>query len=163
MRQYRTDSPEAMARIIALSMLVDGGLDKTELDVIHHHSVLEHIGISTATFNDIVQELCEDMLQSMPGYHLGRIDLDDELTERSIDAMLIEIQDPQHRKFLLRMMLAVVDADNYLSDSETILLSRAMQIWDLELTKETKQARNPNDMLTQQSSARPPSIIEMHF
>jgi hypothetical protein len=57
----------------------------------------------------------------------------------------------------------VVDADNYLSDSETILLSRAMQIWDLELTKETKQARNPNDMLTQQSSARPPSIIEMHF
>lgn len=169
MRQYQTDSPEAMARIIALSMLVDGGLDKTELDVINRYEVLEHIGMSDTTFNNIVQELCEDMLQSMPGYHLGRIELDDELAEQCIDDMLAEIQDPRQRQFLLDVMLAVVDADHYLSEGETILLSRAMQCWNLELIKQIKPMKHSviagesGSNFAQQQTTRLPSIIETHF
>jgi hypothetical protein len=169
MRQYQTDSPESMARIIALSMLVDGGLDKTELDVINRYGVLEHVGMSDTTFNTIVQELCEDMLQSMPGYHLGRIDLDDELAERCIDYMLAEVQNPQHRQFLLNVMLAVVDADQYLSEGETILLSRAMQCWNLELIKQIKPikhaliASESGSSFAPQHTTRLPSIIETHF
>lgn len=131
MRRYARNSHEAMARLIALSMLVDGGLDKSELDVMASYGVLERLNMSEARFEDIVHLLCEDMLQYVPSMHHGQIELD----EHCIDAILAEIQDSTLRKFLLKVMLAVVDADQRMSDGEAILISRAMQIWELDLVE----------------------------
>jgi hypothetical protein len=131
MRPYSINSHEAMARLIALSMLVDGGLDKSELDVMASYGVLERLNMSEARFEDIVHHLCEDMLQYSPSMHHGQIELD----ERCIDAILAEIQDSTLRKFLLRVMLAVVDADKRMSDGEAILISRALQNWELDLVE----------------------------
>lgn len=175
MRQYVNDSPEAMARIIALSMLVDGGLDKSELDVMVRYGVLEYLGMSEDDFEKIVHLLCEDMLQCVPGIHHGQIELDEE----SIDHILLEIQDSRLRKTLLKIMLAVVDADQRLSDGEAILISRAMQNWELDLIEvsnllsnsthegyQTEQAayvlRNASQKLSP-SSALMPSILATHF
>jgi len=175
MRQYASDSPEAMARIIALSMLVDGGLDKSELDVMVRYGVLEHLGMSEADFEKIVHLLCEDMLQCVPGIHHGQIELDEE----SIDHILLEIQDSRLRKTLLKIMLAVVDADQRLSDGEAILISRAMQNWQLDLIEVSNLlgASSPDDYDTEHTayvlrhskqtpspnSASMPSILAMHF
>ncbi len=175
MRQYANDSPEAMARIIALSMLVDGGLDKSELDVMVRYGVLEHLGMSDADFEKIVHLLCEDMLQCVPGIHHGQIELDEE----SIDRILQEIQDSRLRKTLLKIMLAVVDADQRLSDGEAILISRAMQNWQLDLVEVSNllSASTPDDFDTEQApyvlrhsaqTSSPnkvsmPSILATHF
>jgi uncharacterized tellurite resistance protein B-like protein len=175
MRQYASDSPEAMARIIALSMLVDGGLDKSELDVMVRYGVLERLGMSDTDFEKIVHLLCEDMLQCVLGIHHGQIELDDD----SIDGILSEIQDSRLRKTLLRIMLAVVDADQRLSDGEAVLISRAMQKWELDLIEvsglvfapaprecEVEQVayllHHPKRN-TSQKSPTTPSILETHF
>jgi hypothetical protein len=175
MRQYATDSPEAMARIIALSMLVDGGLDKSELDVMVRYGVLARLGMSDADFEKIVHLLCEDMLQCVPGIHHGQIELDDD----SIDGILQEVQDSRLRKTLLKIMLAVVDADQRLSDGEAILISRAMEQWELDLIEvsnlvyasasqsyDTEQQayvlRHPKNV-SSQTSVSTPSILETHF
>mgnify|MGYP002139422276 FL=1 len=123
------NSPEAMARIVALSMLVDGGLDKTELDVVHRFGIVERLGLSEDQFEKIVHHLCEDMLQCVDGAHYGQI----EMANPAIDSILEEIQDPQLRKQLLRIMLAIVDADDRLSDGEAVLIDRALQCWTLDL------------------------------
>ena len=175
MRQYASDSPEAMARIIALSMLVDGGLDKSELDVMVRYGVLELLGMSDTEFEKIVHLLCEDMLQCVPGIHHGQIELDDD----SIDGILLEIQDSRLRKTLLKIMLAVVDADQRLSDGEAVLISRAMQKWELDLIEvgglvfasapkeyEVEQVayllRHPKKNVSH-TSPTIPSILETHF
>ena len=129
MRTYRVNSPEAMARIVALSMLVDGGLDKSELDVVHRYGIVERLGLSEDQFEKIVHHLCEDMLQCADGAHYGQI----EMGNPAIDSILDEIQDPQLRKQLLRIMLAIVDADDRLSDGEAVLIDRALQCWTLDL------------------------------
>lgn len=123
------NSPEAMARIVALSMLVDGGLDKSELDVVHRYGIVERLGLSEDQFEKIVHHLCEDMLQCADGAHYGQI----EMANPAIDSILEEIQDPQLRKQLLRIMLAIVDADDRLSDGEAVLIDRALQCWTLDL------------------------------
>jgi len=175
MRQYATNSPEAMARILALSMLVDGCLDKSELNVMMRFGVLERLGMSEADFDDIVHLLCEDMLQCVPGIAHGQIELD----EASIDSILLEIQDSRLRKILLKIMLAVVYADQQLSVGEAVLVSRAMQVWELDLaeigdlvysfTSDLPDSGNDSDGLriskTTSSSTRPamPSILQTHF
>ena len=138
MRQYKTDSAEAMARIIALSMLVDGGLHRSELDVIANQSVLKRLAMSEDEFQKIVHHLCEDMLQYSHGFNYGQI----ELNELTIDSILAEIENSQLRKQLLKIMLAIVDADHRLSDGEAVLISRAMQCWMLDLIEVNDIALN---------------------
>lgn len=131
MRQYKANSSESMARIIALSMLVDGGLDKSELDVIANYGVLDRLAMTEDEFEKIVHILCDDMLQCSHGFHSGQI----ELNELTIDSILAEIEDSHLRKQLLRIMLAIVDADHRLSDGEAVLISRALQCWKLDLVE----------------------------
>ncbi len=175
MRQYATNSPEAMARIIALSMLVDGGLDKSELDVIARYGVLERLAMSDQEFEKIVHVLCEDMLQCVPGIDHGQIELD----EASIDSILLDIQDHQLRKTLLGIMLAVVDADERMSDGEAILITRAMECWALDLIEVREiifsnpetQYRDEQPAYVSGKSAKagaqfspsPPSILATHY
>jgi hypothetical protein len=76
-------------------------------------------------------------------------------------------------------MLAVVDADQRLSDGEAILISRAMEQWELDLIEvsnlvcasasqsyDTEQQayvlRHPKNV-SSQSSVSTPSILETHF
>jgi uncharacterized tellurite resistance protein B-like protein len=118
-----------MARILALSMLADGGLDQSEIEVVATTKILDGIGMSPAQFDIVVKALCEDMLQSMRGYDYGKIELD----RKAIDHLLSEIENPQLQRVLLSVMLAVVDADDQLSDGEAVLISRALQVWQLDL------------------------------
>ena len=129
MRSYQTDSSEAMARILALSMLADGGLDHSELKVVANTKILARIGMTGSQFQIVLQMLCEDMLQCMRGYDYGKIELDRNL----IDQLLSEVTTPRLQKQLLRVMLAVVDADGKMSDGEAVLISQALIRWKCDL------------------------------
>ncbi len=129
MRSYQTDSSEAMARILALSMLADGGIDQSEIEVIADTKILKKLGITGSQFQVVVHMLCEDMLQCMRGYDYGKIELD----RNVIDQLLSEVMTPRLQKQLLRVMLAVVDADGKMSDGEAVLISQALIRWKCDL------------------------------
>lgn len=162
------NSPEAMARIVALSMLVDGGLDKSELDIVHRYGIVERLGLSEDQFEKIVHHLCEDMLQCADGAHYGQI----EMASPAIDSILEEIHDSRLRKQLLRIMLAIVDADDRLSDGEAILIDRALQCWTLDLvsvsdTPLTGQLTSASEELHTRrrdyAAVKHGSILETHY
>ena len=168
MRTYRVNSPEAMARIVALAMLVDGGLDKSELDVVHRYGIVERLGLSEDQFEKIVHHLCEDMLQCADGAHYGQI----EIANPAIDSILSEIQDPKLRKQLLRIMLAIVDADDRLSDGEAVLIARALQCWTLDLVSVsdtplaaylTSESEQLHTQRREYVAAKHVSILETHY
>jgi uncharacterized tellurite resistance protein B-like protein len=129
MRSYQTDSKEAMARILALSMLADGGLDQSELKVVASTKILPRLGMTGSQFQVVLHMLCEDMLQCMRGYDYGKIELDREV----IDQLLSEVTTPRLQRQLLRVMLAVVDADGKMSDGEAVLISQALIRWKFDL------------------------------
>lgn len=129
MRSYPTDSSEAMARILALSMLADGGLDQSELKVVANTKILDRLGMTGSQFQVVLHMLCEDMLQCMRGFEYGKIELD----RRVIDQLLSEVKAPHLQKQLLRVMLAVVDADGKMSDGEAVLISQALIRWKFDL------------------------------
>jgi uncharacterized tellurite resistance protein B-like protein len=171
MRTYPVNSPEAMARIVALSMLVDGGLDQSELDVVSRYGIVERLGLSDDEFEKIVHHLCEDMLQCADGAHFGQI----EIANPAIDRILAEIKDLQLRKQLLRIMVAIVDADDMLSDGEAVLIERALQCWMLDLVSisdtlldgnvanDDSSQSSPQAHFRDYTSTKKASILETHY
>lgn len=131
MRNYPPDSSEAMARILALSMLADGGLDQSELEVIATTKILTRLDMTEAQFEEVVHALCQDMLQCMRGFDYGKIELD----RKVINQLLAEITEPRLQKLLLSVMLAVVDADGQMSDGEAVLISQALDFWSVDLVE----------------------------
>lgn len=129
MRNYPSDSPEAMGRIVALTLMADGAIDASELKLLDRTDSIHRLGLDEANFDQLIHELCDDMLSSAHRTQAGHLELD----VKSIDLLLAEIQHPLLQKQVLRMMLDVVNADRELSGGEAVLVAEAMKFWGIDL------------------------------
>ena len=128
MRTYPRNSPEASARILALAMLADGHLCKSELDVIEQHRAHEQLGLSRAQWHEVLHGFCEDLLTSahLTWAEVCRID------PGTLSALLAEIDDPQRRRTLMQLCVQVAEADRHMADGEATLLVEAFRQWGLD-------------------------------
>lgn len=125
MRNYPTDSPKAMSRLLALAMIADGRLAPQELKTLHRSRVLEVLGVSEDTFDETAGELTQDLLTHSTNREAGMV----EIEPATIEALLLEVQDPVLRALVLKGMLDIVRADNLIDHRERRLLRRAMAAW----------------------------------
>lgn len=125
MRHYTPDSPHAVARVLSLTVLADGALDKSEIDRIASTKVLDRLGIQPATFDQVLQDFYEDVMVGSTYFDAVHF----RLTPATMDALLDEIADPDCQSEMLSIMLDVTSADGYLSDGERELLARAIERW----------------------------------
>lgn len=123
MRSYEPDSLRARARLLALSMVVDGHIDPAELKVLDDAPVLHGLQLDTALFRDVLDELCSDMLRT--AVRGGAVELGTAL----LDGVLAEITDPALQGRMLEAMWKIVHADQRLVDAESVLLTRACRLW----------------------------------
>lgn len=130
MRHYAKDSPEAMARVIALALMADGAIDPSELRLIEHPHIAARLGIDQHCFNTVLQEFCEDMQMTAMRKASGQL----ELTPETIAQLLQDIRNPRLQQNLLRAILDIVHADNRLVGSEAVIVSQAMNCWELDLS-----------------------------
>ena len=129
MRHYPTNSPEAMARIVALALLADGAIDLSELESMKRHEITKGLGLDDRQFDKVVHDFCNDMMTFAHRAPTGQFELD----QKSIDALLAEIQDSELQSRLLSAIFSIVNAEGNLLASEVTLVSRAMTRWGLDL------------------------------
>lgn len=124
MRTYPKNSPRAAARIVALTMLADGHLCKSEMDVLdrmHAHALL---GISSGELQVVVQDLCEDLF-STSQQSWGAAWLD----PTTLTALLEEIDDRELRFHVMGLCVAVVEADAHAAEGEATVLTAMHEHW----------------------------------
>jgi len=129
MRHYPADSPEAMGRLVALTLMADGAIDASELRQLDHKDTIRRLGLNATRFEKLIHELCDDMLASTYRTPAGQLELD----VQTIDLLLAEVRHPLLQKQVLRMMLDVVNADRRLSGGEAVLVAEAMKFWGIDL------------------------------
>lgn len=129
MRHYPSDSPEAMGRLVALTLMADGAIDASELKQLNHKDTIRRLGLNESSFDKLIHELCDDMLASAHRTPACQLELDVE----HIDLLLAEVQHPLLQKQVLRMMLDIVNADSRLSGGEAVLVAEAMKFWGIDL------------------------------
>jgi hypothetical protein len=124
MRSYRRNSPEAAARIVAWTMLVDA--TQTDAEAAACAALPEALGLSVDGWNDVVRGLCEDLLAT------GAPDWDRAVRADSatFNALLGELDDPSLRRRVLSMCQVIVAADGRLCDRERIAVETVRQAWN---------------------------------
>lgn len=127
MRSYPTNSPEAAARIVALTMLADGHLSQSELNVLRRSGGSEPLGLEPGRLHDVVHALCEDLLHGAQVSWSGTCRVD----PHTLSQLLSEIDDPTLRERVLALCVQVAEADDHVSDGESLVLTHAVEQWGL--------------------------------
>jgi hypothetical protein len=127
MRTYPADSPQAVARILALILVADGNVSKVELDVIEQVGGYEQVGLERDTMEAVLQNFCEDLQQAQDAHWSNACQID----PGTLDDLLAEIQDPALRVSLLRLCIAVAAADEHVADGELFVIVSAAAQWGL--------------------------------
>lgn len=128
MRHYPEDSPNAVARILALALLADGAIDPSELATLNRRGTLSHIGLSDEEFNAVVHALCEDLSIYAHRAAAGHL----EIGREALRDVLSEVRHPLLRKHLLHAVLDIAQADGELAGGEAVLIASAAECWGVD-------------------------------
>jgi len=127
MRTYPTNSPQAAARIVALTLVADGHVSPAELAVLERVDAYRQLGITRPQMQAALQDFCEDLLAAHQSTWADACHIE----PRTIAQLMAEIDDPALRMSVLRMCVAVAEADDHVADGESIVLVSAVENWGL--------------------------------
>ena len=127
MRSYPRNSPEAAARIVALVLIADGHVCRSEFDALNLFDAPRELGLEPDGLPRIVQTLCEDLLMGDPGSGsmLGSVD------DNDLALLMAEVDEPVLQRKVLRLAVAATRADKHLADGEARVVDAARRHWGL--------------------------------
>lgn len=128
MRPYPTDSPQAVARLLVMTVIADGESTPLEVAEAYRFAMLEHAAIQETVFDRVLDELRDDLPTTPDG--LMKVEKD------MLDQMLAEISLPDLRLKVWNAMWKLSYADEKLADGELALLLLATSTWGIKKTED---------------------------
>ena len=129
MRSYPRNSPEAAGRIVALVLLADNHVCRSEFDVLESLGASQALGLASGAMPRLVQTLCEDLLTGLcaTGSLLANVD------EATLASLMGEVDDRELQHKVLELAFAAAAADGHLSEGEDFVINAAQRHWQIEL------------------------------
>jgi uncharacterized tellurite resistance protein B-like protein len=127
MRRYPTNSPQAAARIVALTVLADGDISSAEFELLALPEVHAQLGLDRDALATVLHDAYDD-LEPSARLNLPNTCPVDEFTLRDIVG---EIDDPELQQRLLRLCVDIAHSDGTVDIAESIIISSAMEQWGL--------------------------------
>ncbi len=131
MRPYPKDSPEAAARIVALTLISDGQLKKAELAILESSNAHARLGLRREQLRGVVHALCADLLAQAAARGASDCLIDAPL----IDSLLTDVAAVDLRRTVLRLCLQVIHADGHVHDGESTVLLALVERWGIDLAR----------------------------
>lgn len=122
MRSYPQNSPQAAARIVALTLTADGHVDRREENTLEALDIYQQIGLDAVQFALVVKDLHEDCQTSH--FHSTT-----HISAAAVDMLAHEIDAPVLRRKVLQLCFAVVAADGFLADGEIEVVRLILNAW----------------------------------
>jgi uncharacterized tellurite resistance protein B-like protein len=127
MRKYPQNSPQAAARIVALTMTADGDVDPAELAMLDEIAMHEQLGLARHALHEVIDAFCEDLLSSNQLAWADGCPVD----EYTLSELLGEIDAPALRRKLLGLCVKLAKANGQVDAGESIVLVAAVEHWGL--------------------------------
>ena len=127
MRSYPVNSPQAAARIVALTVFSDGDIGDAEIAWLDRLVVHEQLGLTRPELHAVLDTFCEDLLSSDQLKWADACPVD----ERTLADLMGEIQDPALRLKLLRLCVELAEVDARVDEGESMVLVAAVEHWGL--------------------------------
>ena len=125
MRSYPRNSPEAGARLLALVLISDGHVCRSEIETLQRLQVEEALGLTPGRFAQVMHTLCEDLLASAYGSGAQTCRVDD----ATLASLLAEVDDPLLQAKVMQLADDLAQADRHLAEAEAQVLSAAHRHW----------------------------------
>jgi hypothetical protein len=139
MRPYPVNSPEAAARILAMTLLADGRLSEVEVDLMDRMLAHERLGMSRSALQGVLHTCSRDLAQMA---HLNWTEAC-ALDPWTLQQVLAEVSDAELQRQVLALAVAAVEADEHVSEGERTLLTAAAEHWGLQRMLLQPSASNP--------------------
>jgi len=123
MRSCPVNSPQAAARIVALTLMADGGIADAEIEVLDRLAAHEQLGLRWQELLAFLDSFCEDLLSSGQLMWADSCPVD----ERTLAGLMSEIEDPTLRLKLLRLCVQVAEVDAQVDAAESIVPAAAVE------------------------------------
>jgi uncharacterized tellurite resistance protein B-like protein len=127
MRRYPQDSPQAAARIVALTLIADGDVEQVELALLDELAVHEQLGLERSALHAVIDTFCEDLLSSQQLAWADNCPVD----EYTLSELMGEIVAPDLRRTVLGLCIDLAEADGYVAEGESVVLTAAVEHWGL--------------------------------
>jgi hypothetical protein len=127
MRSYPRNSPEAAARIVALLLIADGHVCRSEIQTLIDLDGPRELGLEADGIPHVVQLLCEDLLLGAYSGGAMMASVDD----GALASLMAEVDDPVLQRKVLRLAVAAAGADRHLADGEILVLSAVRRCWGI--------------------------------
>ena len=125
MRSYPRNSPEAAARILALVLVADGHVCRSEFEVLEQVGAAAALGLPPQALPQVVHALCEDLLMHADASGSLMSGVDDSV----VAALLDEVDDPVLQRQVLDLAMAAASADRHVAEGETWVIEAALRRW----------------------------------
>jgi len=127
MRHYPRNSPQAAARVLALTMIADGNVSGSEIDAVRQFGIEVGFGLPAGSLGDVLKALCEDLLQGAASTGSLTCCIDDAMVE----SLLRDVDDPDMQRRVVAAVCAAAEADGHLADGEMKVLGAIRRCWPL--------------------------------
>jgi hypothetical protein len=128
MRSYPRNSPEAAGRILALVLMSDGHVCRSEFDALDQLGACRALGLAPDAMPRLVQDLCEDLMTGLCATGALR----DNVDEATLRSLMAEVDDPLLRREVLRLAFGVAAADMHLAEGEAFVIDAARRHWGID-------------------------------
>lgn len=127
MRNYPQNSPQAAARIIALTLIADRDIGQAELDLLDSLAVHQQLGLERAALHAVIDTFFEDLLASRQLVWAEACPVDGV----TLSMLMGEIDEPQLRRTVLDVCVRLAEADQIVAEGESVVLHAAVEHWGL--------------------------------
>lgn len=122
MRRYMRNSPQAVARLLALGVLVDGQVHDLELDMLDRAQAWRRLGVTRHEFVAVLQDLCADLMAHRCAEAL-------ELDAVTLRSLFDEVGSPALQGQIVGLLFDLMHADGHLHPNESRMWRAALHHW----------------------------------
>lgn len=125
MRRYRSNSPHAAARVVALTLLADGTVSRGELGTLMRVDSYARLGLDAVEMQILLEDFARDLFAcgTTAWDHKGA------LHPLIVRCVLEDVTDAQLQQEVMEICRAVARSDCHLSDGEEAVLDLASLYW----------------------------------
>lgn len=127
MRNYPRNSPQAAARIVALTVVSDGDIGQPELDLLDGLRIHTQLGLTRQELHAVLDAFCEDLLSSQQLKWADVCPVD----ERTLINLMGDVDEPMLRAKVLQLCIAIAESDAHVAEGEQIVIAAAVEQWGL--------------------------------
>jgi len=132
LRACARDSQAAVARLLALAMLIDGQVDPRELGVLDRVDAFRRLRLSRHHVVQALDDLCAELMTMRRAQARGREGTQDghiTLSVEALTAVLDEVADSDLQRELLGVCFDLMHADGQVHPNESLLWRAALTRW----------------------------------